>query len=147
MKILFLCVANSARSQLAEGLAKDIFPEAEIQSAGSYPGKLNSLAVQVMEETGLDISRNYSKSIDDLSPKFIVGIDYIITLCAEEACPVMVAPKAKKLRWVFPDPVSKEPLPDNISLSKFREVRDGIRAKLLEFKKSLSNTGGPGFRD
>ena len=86
-----MCVANSARSQLAEGLAIQTFPEAEIQSAGSHPGKLNPYAVKVMNEIGIDISRHHSKSIDDLSPKFIVGLDYVITLCAEEVCPTMVS--------------------------------------------------------
>src|SRR6185312_15679344 len=104
MNILFMCVANSARSQLAEGLACQIFPEAEIKSAGSQPGKLNPYAVKVMKEIGIDISRNYSKALDDLSPQFVVGIDYIITLCAEEVCPRMTAPRATKLHWPFPDP-------------------------------------------
>src|SRR4051794_8114435 len=98
MKILFMCVANSARSQLAEGLAKSLFPGAEIESAGSHPGKLNPYAVMVMSEIGIDISKQYSKSVDDLSPKLIVGLDYLITLCAEEVCPIMVS-KAKKLHW------------------------------------------------
>src|SRR3989338_8876191 len=107
MKILFMCVANSARSQLAEGLARKVFPEAEIESAGSHPGKLNPYAVAVMKEIGLDISKHYSKSIDDLSPKFIVGLDYVITLCAEEVCPTMVS-KAKKLHWPHPAPATNE---------------------------------------
>ena len=132
-----MCVANSARSQLAEGLAREIFPEAEIQSAGSHPGRLNPFAVKVMEEIGLDISRHFSKSIDDLSPQFIVGIEYIITLCAEEVCPTMVAPKAKKLHWPFRDPASREVLSEAESLRRFREARDLIKSRLLDFKKEL----------
>lgn len=138
MKILFMCVANSARSQLAEGLARDMFPDAEIRSAGSHPGKLNPFAVTVMKEIDLDISQQYSKSVDDLSPKFIVGIDYVITLCAEEVCPVMTAPKAKKLHWPFPDPASKEPLPDQELLRRFREARDSIEARLEQFKDEIT---------
>ena len=66
INILFMCVANSARSQLAEGLARSIFgSDAEIQSAGSNPGSLNPFAIQVMNEIGIDISKQYSKSIDD----------------------------------------------------------------------------------
>ncbi|PWU21398.1 MAG: hypothetical protein C5B49_02690 [Bdellovibrio sp.] len=80
MNILFMCVANSARSQIAEGLAKKVFPEAEVRSAGSQPGKLNPFAVSAMNEIGIDISRQHSKGIDDLPPKFIVAIDYIIML-------------------------------------------------------------------
>src|SRR3989338_483126 len=106
MNILFMCVANSARSQLAEGLAKAFFGNcAKIESAGSHPSKLNPFAVQVMKESGIDISRQWSKSTDDLSPGFIVKLDYVITLCAEEVCPVMVS-KAKKLHWPLRDPAT-----------------------------------------
>ena len=136
--ILFMCVANSARSQLAEGLAKSVFgADAEIQSAGSHPGKLNPYAVKVMSEVGIDISKQYSKSIDDLSPKFIVGLDYIITLCAEEVCPAMVAQKAKKLHWPFSDPATKETLSDDEMLKLFREARDGMLGALKKFKVEL----------
>lgn len=138
MNILFMCVANSARSQMAEGLAREILPKATIQSAGSHPGKLNPFAVQAMKEIGIDISKQFSKSADDLSPKFIVGINYIITLCAEEVCPTMVAQGAKRLHWPFPDPASKEPLPDSEMLRRFREARDAIKARLTDFKKEVS---------
>jgi arsenate reductase len=131
-----MCVANSARSQLAEGLARQIFPEAEIESAGSHPGRLNPNAVAVMKEIGVDISKHYSKSIDDLSPKFIVGLDYVITLCAEEVCPTMVS-KAKKLHWPHPDPATKEALPEEESLLRFRDARDAIQKRLLEFKREM----------
>ncbi len=128
MKILFMCVANSARSQLAEGLAIEIFPQAEIQSAGSHPGKLNPYAIKVMGEIGIDISRHHSKSVDDLSPEFIAALDYVITLCAEEVCPTMVS-KAKKLHWPFPDPTGAGTEVE--LLERFRNTRDGIKAKLI----------------
>jgi arsenate reductase len=137
MNILFMCVANSARSQLAEGLARQIFPDAEIKSAGSHPGKLNPFAVTVMNEIGIDISQHHSKSYDDLSPKFIVGLDFVITLCAEEVCPTMATQRAKKLHWPFPDPASKEPLSEEESLKRFRSARDRILAKLKEFKMEI----------
>ncbi len=133
MKILFMCVANSARSQLAEGLARLEFPDAEVESAGSHPGKLNSFAVAVMKEIGVDISKHYSKSVENLSPKFVVGLDYVITLCAEEVCPTLVS-KAKKLHWPYPDPASKVLLPDDEMLTRFRQARDAIHARLTEFK-------------
>jgi arsenate reductase len=136
MNILFMCVANSARSQLAEGLAKKIFPAAVVESAGSHPGKLNPFAVQVMNEIGIDISKNYSKSTDQLSKAFIDGLDYVVTLCAEEVCPVMIS-KAKKLHWPFKDPASKEPISDEESLRRFKEARDAIQARLESFKKEL----------
>ena len=138
MKILFMCVANSARSQLAEGLARHIFPEAEIQSAGSHPGKLNPFAIQTMNEIGLDISKHFSKSTNDLNPQFLEGLDYVITLCAEEVCPILPSRTAKKLHWPFPDPASKELLPEAESLKRFREARDNIKARLLQFKKELN---------
>jgi len=138
MNLLFLCVANSARSQIAEGLARDLFRDADIRSAGSNPGKLNPRAVAVMKEIGLDISSQYSKSMDDLTPKFIANIDYIITLCAEEICPTMVAPKATKLHWPFPDPATKESLPDEEAMKRFRETRDAIKRQLRKFKKEIA---------
>src|SRR5690349_15752364 len=138
MKILFMCVANSARSQLAEGLARQLFPQGEIQSAGSHPGKLNPYAVAIMNEIGIDISKHYSKSIDQLSTKFLVGLDYVITLCAEEVCPVMPSKSAKKLHWPFPDPASKTPLSEEESLRRFREARDAISAKLKAFKTEIT---------
>jgi arsenate reductase len=137
MNILFMCVANSARSQLAEGLARELFPDAEIKSAGSHPGKLNPFAVIAMKEIGIDISGHYSKSIDDLPPRFVVGIDYIITLCAEEVCPTMVAPRAKKIHWPFPDPATKEPITEPEALRRFREARDAILKSLKEFKLEI----------
>lgn len=134
MKILFMCVANSARSQLAEGLARQAFPDAEIESAGSRPGKLNPHAVAVMKEVGADISNHRSKSVEDLPPGFIDGLDYVITLCAEEVCPMIVS-QAKKLHWPHPDPATKDPLPEAESLQRFRAARDAIRSKLIEFKR------------
>ena len=139
MNILFMCVANSARSQLAEGLAREIFPDAQIMSAGSHPGRLNPFAVQVMKEINLDIAKHYSKSIDQLPLNFINQLDYVITLCAEEVCPVLPSKTAKRLHWPFPDPASKEPLSEAEFLKRFRSAREAIRKKLLELKDDLSS--------
>ena len=136
MRILFLCVANSARSQLAEGLARSVFPDAEVESAGSHPGKLNPYAVAVMKEIGLDISRHFSKSVGELRPDFIEGLDYLITLCAEEVCPLIVS-KAKRLHWPHPDPATREPLPVAEALERFRAARVAIAAKLDEFRRGI----------
>ena len=136
MNILFMCVANSARSQIAEGLAQEILPNAIVKSAGSNPGKLNPYAVAVMKEIGIDISKNYSKYYDDLPPKFLVAMDFVITLCAEEVCPTIDS-KAKKLHWPFPDPASKENYSEDEMLRRFRIARDSIREKLVEFKREL----------
>ncbi len=135
MKILFLCVANSARSQMAEGLAKNIFgKDFAIESAGSEPsGKVHQDAITVMKEKSIDISANTSKFYDDLPVSFLSNLDYVITLCAEEVCPTM-ASNAKKLHWGMPDPAAA---PESERLNSFRTIRDQIKAKLLEFKKSL----------
>jgi arsenate reductase (thioredoxin) len=137
VNILFMCVANSARSQLAEGLARQMFPNAEIKSAGSHPGKLNPYAVTAMKEIGVDISQQYSKSFDNLAPTFIAEIDYIITLCAEEVCPVIIVPSARKLHWPFPDPATNDALFDDEVLRRFRETRDSILARMKEFKLEI----------
>jgi len=85
-KILFLCVANSARSQMAEGLARAILPETvEVASAGSAPVGLNPYAVTVMAEDGIDIASHYSKGLDEVAPE---TADLIVTLCADEVCPI-----------------------------------------------------------
>jgi arsenate reductase len=136
MKILFMCVANSARSQLAEGLARQRFPQAEIRSAGSHPGKLNPAAVAVMKEVGVDISKHFAKSVDDLAPEFVAGLDYVITLCAEEVCPVIIS-KAQRLHWPFPDPATQTPLPEAGALPRFREARDAIARRLADFNPEV----------
>ena len=138
MNILFMCVSNSARSQLAEGLAKQMFPDYEIQSAGSNPGHLNPYAVIVMKEIGIDISKQFSKSVSELSPIFMDRLDCVITLCAEEVCPTVVALKAKRLHWPFLDPASKENISEEILLQRFRNARDQIKKRLLDFKEEFS---------
>jgi arsenate reductase len=82
---------------MAEGLAKSIWPKGiEIESAGTIPSKVNPLAIEVMNEIGIDLSKQYSKSPDNLPPCFFIHLDYVITLCAEEVCPVLIS-DAKKL--------------------------------------------------
>ena len=132
-----MCVANSARSQLAEALAKQLLPSSfEIQSAGSRPSKVNPLAIEVMKEVGVDASRQFSKSTDDLSPGFLATLDYVVTLCAEEVCPILVS-KAKKLHWPLPDPAGHEELSSDERLRLFRSTRDAIKSRIAEFKNEL----------
>lgn len=137
MKLLFMCVANSARSQLAEGLARKLFPMSQVQSAGSHPGKLNPFAIQVMNEIDLDISTHFSKSTSDLDPKFLSNLDFVITLCAEEVCPVLPSQTARKLHWPFTDPATKERLSESESLGRFRVARDAIKQRLDQFKMEI----------
>ena len=124
MKILFLCVANSARSQMAEGLARALFGAAvEVASAGSVPTRVNPNAIAVMAESGIDISGQTSKSVDVVKAGLM---DLIITLCADEVCPV-VPGRVERLHWPLPDPAVAPP---DQARQKFREVRDEIRWRL-----------------
>lgn len=125
MKILFLCVANSARSQMAEGLARKLLgAKAEVRSAGSVPsGYVNPMAVQVMKEIGIDISTHRSKAIDELDKPFLDTLDYVVTLCAEEVCPILSS-KAQKMHWPNPDPASVKD--EAQRLEAFRQTRDAI---------------------
>lgn len=129
--ILFICVANSARSQLAEGLARRILgPDVEVRSAGSRPSAVNPFAVRALQEIGIDISHHESKSVESLDPGFLARLDFVITLCAEEVCPSMVS-KAKRLHWALPDPAGQGGTDDE-KLERFRRTRDEIRRRLPE---------------
>ena len=128
--VLFLCVANSARSQMAEGLARDLFGDAvRVQSAGSSPSRVNALAIRVMAEIGVDLSMHSSKSVQAIDPE---SVDLVITLCAEEVCPVFLS-GARRMHWPLQDPDRKhEDLTDEERLRHFRLARDQIRARLAE---------------
>ena len=133
MNILFLCVGNSGRSQIAEGLAKDMLPKSfDIRSAGSKPAKnVHSDAIFVMDEIGINISSHKTKSIESLDMEFINKLDQVITLCAEEVCPV-VPKSTNTLHWPNEDP-------DNDSYTKiqsenaFRKTRENIFNLLKKF--------------
>jgi arsenate reductase (thioredoxin) len=129
--ILFLCVANSARSQMAEGLGRMIFGDrVPVQSAGSEPSKVNPYAVEVMRELGVDLSTHHSKSVQTIDP---ATVGTVITLCAEEVCPVFLG-RARRLHWPIPDPASQDPsIPRGEMLTRFRTVRDTIRGMLERF--------------
>ncbi len=124
MNILFLCVGNSARSQIAEGLATAMLGNEHcVKSAGSMPtGKIHSVAVKTMKDVGIDISSYHSKSIDDLENNFIKSLDFVVTLCAEEICPVLPS-KAEKLHWPIEDPANENftEFESNIAFEKTRE--------------------------
>ena len=139
MKVLFLCVANSARSQMAEGLARAILPPSvEVASAGSYRSRVHPYAVQALAEIGIDIRHHQSKNVDELPPSFHETVDYVITLCAEEVCPAYLY-KATHLHWPLPDPSSLGVTADS-QLEGFRRVRDAITAKLREFASSVQQS-------
>jgi arsenate reductase len=124
--ILFLCVANSARSQMAEGIARSLAPaDVRVSSAGSKPSRVNPLAIRALDEIGLDIRSQRSKSVDDVSHQ---GIDAVVTLCAEEVCPVFLG-KAHRIHWGLPDPAGTGNT-DEERLQAFRDVRDELRRRL-----------------
>lgn len=132
-QVLFLCVANSARSQMAEGLGRLIFGDrVAVQSAGSEPSIVNPYAVEVMREVGVDLTTHHSKSVQTVDP---AQIGTVITLCAEEVCPIFLG-KARRLHWPIPDPASKDPtVPREELLARFRTARDTIRGMLERFAR------------
>jgi arsenate reductase len=129
--ILFLCVANSARSQMAEGLARMIFgSRVAVQSAGSEPSLVNPYAIEVMAELGVDLTTHSSKSVQTIDPQ---SVGTVITLCAEEVCPAFLG-QARRLHWPIPDPASKDPtLTREELLTRFRTARDTLRGMLERF--------------
>ncbi|HZZ85533.1 MAG TPA: arsenate reductase ArsC [Anaeromyxobacteraceae bacterium] len=124
--LLFLCVANSARSQLAEGIARSLAPAAvTISSAGSRPSQVNPLALRALAEIGIDGSAQRSKAVETIDP---AGVDAVVTLCAEEVCPVFLG-KARRLHWGLPDPGAATGSEEE-RLQAFRDVRDELRRRL-----------------
>ena len=127
--ILFLCVANSSRSQMAPAGIK-------VFSAGSAPASVNPNAVAVMRELGIDISGHRSKSVDE-NPRDNIGT--VVTLCAEEVCPVFLG-HAHRLHWALEDPAAATGLEQEV-LVAFRRVRDQIREKLDDhFRRQARDT-------
>ena len=127
--ILFLCVADSARSQMAEGIARALAPTGvQIWSAGSHPTKVHPEAIEVLKEIGIDISRHRSKAVEEIPSE---EIDTVITLCAEEECPVFLG-KARRLHWGLPDPAAAGNS-ELESLGAFREIRDELRRRIDSF--------------
>jgi arsenate reductase (thioredoxin) len=131
-KILFLCTGNSARSQMAEGFLRQYAGDRfEVFSAGLEPSSINPLTIQVMEEKGVNMTGHYSKGLDQFLGK--VHFAYLITVCsrADEKCPIFPG-MGQRLHWPFEDPAAFQGSPEE-KLTKFREVRDEIDAKVKEF--------------
>lgn len=133
-KVLFVCVHNSARSQMAEAFLKlyggDRF---EVESAGLEAATLNPLVVEAMDEIGIDISKNKTKSAFDF---FKQGkrFHYLVTVCDEasaERCPTFPG-VAERLRWGIKDPPALQGTKEE-KLARIKEIRDSIKAKVLRF--------------
>lgn len=127
--ILFLCVANSARSQMAEGIARPLVaPGARVWSAGSKPTQVRPEAIAVMHEIGIDISSHISKTVSDIP---LHAVDTIVTLCADEVCP-FVPGAVRRLHWGLADPAAVDgSLGDR--LAAFRKTRDELRHRFEAF--------------
>jgi arsenate reductase len=140
MKILFLCVANSARSQMAEGMARVMAPAGvEVASAGSAPTHVNPFAVKALAEVGIDISGATSTLVDDVDAS---TVDLVITLCAEEVCPVLLAERAERLHWPIEDPAGHGG-DDEAQLARFIEARELIRDKLRDYFRRMEDSPRP----
>ena len=130
-QVLFICVHNSARSQMAEAFLNEICgDDFEAHSAGLELGKLNPLVVEAMREIGIDISRKQAQSVSE-AVESGEGFSYVITVCDEssaERCPVFPG-QAKRLHWSFPDPSALTGSHDE-RLAGTRRIRDQIRARI-----------------
>jgi arsenate reductase (thioredoxin) len=127
-RVLFLCTHNSARSQMAEGLLRQLAGDRfEVMSAGTEATHIRPLAIRAMDEIGIDISGQESKTLDRYLEE---PFDYVITVCdeANEACPFFPG-AANRLHWSFEDPSRVEGLEEE-RLAVFRSVRDQIRERI-----------------
>ena len=133
-KVLFICIHNSARSQMAEAFLNQVCgDQVEAHSAGLEPGKLNPIVVEAMQEIGIDISRNQTKAVSDMC-KSGTTFAYVVTVCDEtsaERCPIFSG-ATKRLHWGFPDPSALSGGYDE-KLARTRQIRDTIKAKVEEW--------------
>ena len=135
-RVLILCTGNSARSQMAEGLLRDLGGDAfEVESAGVAPSSVRPEAIEAMREIGIDISEHRSKSVDDFAGS---NFDYIITVCdnARETCPVFSG-SAVRIHQSFVDPPPESVSDFQSRLKIFREVRDELKNWLTDFVRKI----------
>ena len=136
-RVLILCTGNSARSQMAEGLLRELGGgRFEVESAGTRPSLVRPEAVEALREVGVDIGSHRSKSVDEFAGQ---AFDYVITVCdnANENCPVFPG-KTERVHWGFDDPAAVEGTWEE-RLSAFRRVRDEIAARLREWGKEVES--------
>ncbi|MGQ9571263.1 MAG: arsenate reductase (thioredoxin) [Thermodesulfovibrionales bacterium] len=136
-KIMFLCTANSCRSQMAEGFAKEFGKGLiEVHSAGLMSAGVHRRAIAVMKEIGIDISKQKSKEIDE---ELLRKMDIVVTLCgnAEETCP-WTPPNIKRIHWPIKDPVGTTGTEEEI-MKEFRRARDEIKERVKKLIEDISN--------
>jgi arsenate reductase len=143
-RVLILCTGNSARSQMAEGILRDMAGDIfDVESAGVAPTSVRPEAIEVMREIGIDISGHLSKSTDVFANE---SFDYVITVCdnARESCPVFPG-RAERIHWSFDDPAATKGSEEE-RLKAFRTARDQIREKFMGFvEEQKKSPGSPGF--
>ena len=134
--ILFLCVANSARSQMAEGIAAKLAPAGvSVWSAGSHPTSVRPEAVEVLKEIGIDISMSRSKPVSEIPAD---RVDTVVTLCADQQCPFFPGPVVH-LDWAMPDPAAVSG-PESVRLDAFRAARDALASRIADlFRRGPGN--------
>lgn len=134
-RVLILCTGNSARSQMAEGLLRELAgTQFNVFSAGSKPSTVNPFAIQAMQERGIDISQQRSKHLNEFIKQ---PFDYVITVCdqAAETCPIFPG-RAQRVHWSFPDPAAV-PGSDDEKLNAFRQTRDAIEVQLKQWLATM----------
>lgn len=130
-KVLFICTHNSARSQMAEGILRKLYGDSfEVYSAGTQPGGVHPLSIEVMKEKGIDISSARSEKVDEY---FDTHMDYVVTVCQGSTCPFFPS-AGKVVHKSFPDPSSYE---GEDKLEFFRKVRDKIFSWIEDFFNPL----------
>lgn len=119
--VLFVCTHNSARSQMAEGIARSLAPDTvKIYSAGSKPTRVQPLAVEALQEAGIDISAQRAKGLDSIDNE---GVDLVITLCDDQVCPYFPG-RVEQLHWPLDDPAAED------NLDAYRRARDELTVRL-----------------
>lgn len=134
LRVLILCTANSARSQMAEGLLRHLAGERfEVFSAGTRATSVNPHAIRAMAERGIDISHHRSKHLNEFLGQ---PFDYVITVCdaAAETCPIFPG-RSERIHWSFPDPAAVEG--ESAKAEAFRAVRDGLEARFKAWLETL----------
>jgi len=138
LKVLFVCIHNSGRSQMAEAFLNRFGGQKfQAESAGLEPGTLNPMVVRAMAETGIDISGNKTKSVTDFLEQRKT-FDYVVTVCDEssaERCPLFPG-SVQRIHWSFPD-LSTLAGTEEQKLGRTREVRDQIRARIVEWLETV----------